>query len=70
MSDDDNQETAVSLFAATVLAVDRAAQCFVDDRSQDDLFGWAFWELLYGPNGDWPSDTGLIYWGLDNYDDC
>ncbi|WFT94329.1 hypothetical protein QA633_39675 [Bradyrhizobium barranii] len=43
--------------------VDRFAAAFRDDRSQDDLFGWSFWERLYGP------DCGVYYGLIDWTDD-
>jgi len=57
-----------ALFDYTVIAVDRAAQCFADGgRSQDDLFGWAFWDLMYGPimDGDDGPRRGMFYIDFD-----
>ncbi|MCK1577747.1 hypothetical protein [Bradyrhizobium sp. 174] len=42
--------------------VDRIASAFADDRSQDDLFGWSFWERLYGP-------ACGVYYGLVDWTD-
>ncbi len=52
-------------------AVQRYADAFqTHGRSEDDLFGYAFWETLYGPMGEDPEGnawwTGQFYW--DDYD--
>ncbi|KGT79300.1 hypothetical protein MA20_12825 [Bradyrhizobium japonicum] len=59
----DEEEGLVHLSVGLAVAVDRFAGCFRSDgTSEDDLFGWAFWDRLYGP------DCG-VYYGLIDWTD-
>ena len=58
-----SEEELRPLSEFAVPAVDRTAACFQDyGRSQDNLFDYAFWELMYGPYMD--DDDGAPTRGL------
>ena len=61
------QTDFVSLFDATVLAVDGAARSYRNAGADDDLFEFAFWDLMYGPimDGDDGPRRGMFYIDFD-----
>ncbi len=63
----DVQTDFVSLFDATVPAVHRAARSYRNAGADDDLFEFAFWDLMYGPimDGDDGPRRGMFYIDFD-----